>query len=64
MNISDGKVHANQNADAHFIFDSRVFSFDFRAKKISFCFLQPLLCRTVSEQQVVKVKYFERSANV
>jgi len=30
------KVHANQNANAYFIFDSKAFSFDYRAKKMSF----------------------------
>ena len=58
------KVHANQNANAYFIFDSKAFSFDYRAKKMSFWCLQTFLCRTVFEQQLVKVRDFERSTNV
>jgi len=52
------KAHGNQNGNAHFIF-----LFDYRVKKMSFCCLQTFLCRTVFEQQLVKVRDFERSAN-
>ena len=49
---------------ANFIFDSKVFLFDYRAKKMSFCCFKTFLCRTVFEQQLVKVRDFERSTNV
>jgi len=34
--VAQLKVHAYQNANAYFIFDSKAFSFDYRAKKMSF----------------------------